>query len=80
MPKNDIHVTYRRELGKWAAKPENQDRASRLSDTKDLAMDYARQRAKADKVEVVPHHKWNGRITNPNSYGNDPRAIKDKRH
>ncbi len=42
-------------------------------------MAKARNQAKREKLEHVPHKK-DGSIHNPNSYGNDPYPPKDNKH
>ena len=80
MAKPNFHVAHRDAIDKWEVKQIGNSRASKLTDTKQEAMDYARERAKTEKVDVIPHHKDTGRITNPNSYGRDPRNIRDRKH
>jgi len=42
-------------------------------------VEYGKELAKKDKVEFIPHGK-DGKIQNPNSYGNDPNPPKDKKN
>lgn len=42
-------------------------------------MDWSREKAKQEGAELIPHRK-DGKIQNPNSYGNDPNPPKDKKH
>lgn len=74
--KRDVHVTPRPEG--WAVKVEGNSRASSIEDTKAKALEVARERAKVDKVEVVIHNK-DGKISDSDSYGNDPMPPKDKK-
>lgn len=74
--KKDVHVVPR-PTG-WGVKVEGNKKASSIEPTKAKAVDVARDRAKADKVEVVIHNK-NGRISDSDSYGNDPHPPKDRK-
>jgi hypothetical protein len=67
--RNNVHVVPNPDGG-WKVKRENAKRASKLTETKKEAMDYARELAKTSKVELIPHGK-KGKIQNPDSHGND---------
>ncbi|HEX4334110.1 MAG TPA: DUF2188 domain-containing protein [Usitatibacter sp.] len=73
--KKDVHVVPR-DNG-WAVKVEGSQRASSVHQTKQQAMDTGRDRARQDKVELVIHNK-DGRISDSDSYGNDPFPPRDK--
>ena len=77
MTKKDIHVVPH--PGGWAVKKEGSQRASSVHDTKADALVQGRGQAKRDQVELIPHTK-DGKIQNPNSYGNDPSPPKDQKH
>lgn len=77
MSRKEIHVT-KREDGRWQAKKPENDRASVVADTKSETMTRAREIAKKEGRELIPH-KEDGKISNPNSYGNDPNPPKDKK-
>ena len=77
MANNRIHVVPRET--RWAVKRENTSRASNVATTKAEAYGIAREYAKKCNGEVVLHNK-NGKISNPNSFGNDPCPPKDKKH
>lgn len=77
MTKKDIHVVPHPDG--WAVEKEGSQRASRVVDTKQEAMEIARDQARREQVEVVPHNK-DGAISNPNSYGHDPNPPRDKQH
>jgi transcriptional regulator with XRE-family HTH domain len=68
-PKN-VH-TVPRESGGWATKVDGASRASATFDTKAEAVAAGRERARNDRVEHLIHNK-DGRISERNSYGNDP--------
>jgi hypothetical protein len=73
--KKDVHVVPHPEG--WAVKVEGNTRATSLHDTKSDAVDAGRDRAKQDKVEIVIHNK-DGRISDSDSYGNDPFPPRDR--
>lgn len=77
MSKKDIHVVPHPEG--WATKKEGAEKAGRVFETKQEAMEQGREQAKRENVELVPHKK-DGTVQNPNSYGNDPNPPKDKKH
>jgi len=72
-----IHVVPKE--NRWAVKREGNIKASAITNTKAEAYDVARMYAKSCNGEVITHNK-NGRISNPNSFGNDPCPPKDKKH
>jgi uncharacterized protein YdaT len=55
----------------WAVKGEGNSRNTIYTETKNEAIVKARQIAKNKKSEVVIHNR-NGKISDSNSYGNDP--------
>lgn len=57
--------------GKWAAKRENAERATRITESQREAIRIARDLAMKTKSEVFIHGK-DGKIRERNSYGNDP--------
>jgi len=74
--KKNIHVVY--DDGLWKMKRENSQKASKIFNTKIDAVDYSRNVAKNDKVEFAIHNK-DGKISNKNSYGNDPYPPRDRK-
>ena len=76
--KKNVHIVPNPKGG-WDVKREKAKKASKHTDKKEDAMGYGRNLAKKDKVELIPHKK-DGKIQNPNSYGNDPNPPKDKKH
>jgi hypothetical protein len=62
----------------WAVKKSGADRASKVFETKDKAVDYGRELSKSEKTELFIH-KSNGMIQNRNSYGNDPHPPIDRK-
>lgn len=76
MNKKNIHVVYRSETKDWAVKKEGNKRASKVVSTKREAEDLGRALAKKDKVELVIHNE-DGKISDKDSFGNDPASVKD---
>ena len=77
--RQEIHIVPNQERGGWDAKRQNAERASKHFGTKQEAVDWSRNLAKKEGLEMIPHGK-DGRIQNPNSYGNDPCPPRDKKH
>lgn len=77
--RKEIHIVSNPNRGGWDAKRPNADRASKHFDTKKEAMEWSRNLAKREGLELIPHGT-DGKIQNPNSYGNDPCPPKDTRH
>ena len=77
--KKQIHIVPNSDRGGWDAKRPNAERASKHFDTKQEAMNWSRELAKKEGLEMIPHLKT-GQIQNPNSYGNDPSSIIDTKH
>lgn len=77
--KKQIHIVPNSDRGGWDAKRPNAERASKHFDTKQEAIDWSRELAKKEGLEMIPHLKT-GQIQNPNSYGNDPSSIIDTKH
>ena len=76
--RKEIHVVPNKDRGGWDAKKNNAERASKHFDRKEDAMQWSKEKAKRDGAELIPH-KRDGKIQNPNSYGNDPIPPKDKK-
>ncbi len=74
----EIHVVSNPDGG-WDVKRPNADRASKHFETKKEAMNWGRNLAKKEGAELIPHGK-DGKIQNPNSYGNDYCPPKDRKH
>jgi hypothetical protein len=73
--KRDIHVVPHPEG--WATRTEGAERAGRVYDTKNEALEHGRDQARREQVELVIHRK-DGRIQDSDSYGNDPNPPKDR--
>jgi hypothetical protein len=65
--------------GGWQVKRDDAARASSVHDTKESAVAAGRETARREELELVVHTK-DGKIENPNSYGNDPPSKKDNVH
>ncbi len=73
MPKRKkIHVVKNSERGGWDIKNEHASRASSNHDTKQEAVERAREIAKNQEPSQVIIHKENGRIQTEHTYGKDP--------
>ena len=55
----------------WANEREGSDRVSKTFDTKQEAQKAGRETARREKTEHVIHNR-DGKISEKNSYGNDP--------
>jgi len=73
-----LHVTHRAG-GPWAVIGEGDSRASGLYKTQAEAIKAGREIAINNKSELVIHDRDNV-IRDKDSYGNDPRSIRDTRH
>ena len=78
MARKERHVVPNQKGG-WDSKRENAERASKHFEKKEDAMQWSKEKAKQEGSELIPHKK-DGKIQNPNSYGNDPNPPKDKKH
>ena len=77
MTKRDIHTVPHGDG--WAVKREGTKTPLSTHTTKVEAQDHAISIAKRDKVEHVIHGR-DGKIQDSDSYGNDPRSIRDTVH
>jgi hypothetical protein len=75
--KKQIH-TLPNPNGGWDNKKPGASRVSSHSDTKAEAEKIGGQIARNQNLEHITHNK-DGKISNPDSFGNDPRSIKDKK-
>jgi Uncharacterized protein conserved in bacteria (DUF2188) len=75
MPKQgDVHVVHREDQGTWAVEVEG-GRARSTHATKAEAERAGREVARKNKSELLIHRR-DGRITERNTYGHDPRRTK----
>jgi hypothetical protein len=72
-----MHLTFNKEKDMWQAKREGAERVSVQAETKSETDMLARQIAVNNGLEFVIHNK-NGRISDADSFGNDPNPPKDK--
>lgn len=77
--RKEIHVVSNPDRGGWDAKSPHAIRSSKHFDTKKDALDWSRELAKKEGLELIPHSK-DGKIQNPNSFGHDPCPPKDRKH
>lgn len=77
--RKQIDVVHNSSRGGWDVKKNTNTRVSKHFDTKENALNWARNQAIKNKSELVPHGK-DGKIQNPNSYGKDPCPPRDKKH
>ena len=77
MQRKEHHVVPNPDGG-WDVKRNNVGRASAHTDTKDQAVHIGRTISQNQKTELVIHNK-NGKISNPDSHGNDPCPPRDMR-
>ena len=61
--------------GGWDVKVSGGEKAIKHTDTKQPAIDVAREISKNQKTELYIHNK-DGQIGNKDSHGNDPKNIK----
>lgn len=72
---NQIFTQYNEKTGKWENKKEGASRSSSTADTKVEAQNLAKNQAKKESLEHVIKNK-DGKISEKNSYGNDPSSTK----
>lgn len=77
MKKKDQHVVPSTSGG-WAIRRSGAERASKVFDTQQKAVEHARAVAKKEHGELYIHGK-DGTIRQRSSFGNDPCPPKDKR-
>ncbi len=64
--------------GGWDVKGEGNSKATKHTDTKQEAIDVAREISRNQNSELIIHNK-DGKISNKDSHGNDPCPPKDKK-
>jgi hypothetical protein len=74
---NSIHLIPKED--RWALKKENSSKIVMTFDTKEEAEREGRRIAKEEELEFVIHNK-DGKISDSDSYGSDPRSSKDTVH
>lgn len=77
MPREEHHIVPN-ENGGWDVKRNGADRASVHTDTKQEAIDKGRVISRNQATELVIHNK-DGKISNSDSHGNDPRPPRDRK-
>ena len=77
MPKKkDQHVLPNK--SGWAVRGEGNSRNTKITRTKENAVIRAKEIAKNKKSELIIHNK-DGKISDKDSFGNDPHPPKDKK-
>lgn len=79
MTKKNIHTVHNKERGMWETKKEGQTKPLSSSHTKAVAEEKSVREAKKAGIEHVIHN-MDGKISDKDSYGNDPIPPKDKIH
>ncbi len=79
MAKKNIHTVYNSERKMWETKKEGQAKPLASSETKATAEDKSIKEAKKLKVEHIIHNK-DGKISDKDSYGEDPNPPKDRKN
>lgn len=65
--RRDVHITYRKQDGKWQTISEGSTRATKLFPTQEAAIQYGREMAMKRGVSIVVHG-MDGKIRDVNSY------------
>ncbi|MBK8552316.1 MAG: DUF2188 domain-containing protein [Ignavibacteria bacterium] len=63
----------------WGVKKEGSKRNTFVTLTKSEAIEYGRKMAKKEKSELIIHN-LDGKISDKDSYGNDPFPARDMKH
>ena len=79
MAKRNIHTVYNSGRKMWETKIEKQSSPIKSAHTKEQAMKNSVREAKQYEVEHVIHNR-DGKISDKDSYGNDPHPPEDKKH
>lgn len=74
MPRKEHHVVPNPDGG-WDVKRNDAERASAHFDTKEAAIERAREISRNEGTELIIHNK-DGRIASSDSHGNDPRSSR----
>lgn len=72
---NTHHVTYDKQADDWKVTRGGADRAAGRFDTKQQAIDAAREISRNQNTELKIHNK-DGKIAQSDSHGNDPHPPK----
>ena len=78
MKKKDIHVVPNKNGG-WDVQESGNKTPLDHKSTKKEAVAVGRELAKTAQVELVIHNK-DGKISDKDSFGNDSKKVKDKKH
>lgn len=75
MSRTVYHVVPRTR-GQWGVKKENAEKASTTEDSKQEAIDSAKELAKKNKPSQIIIHKKDGSFQTEHTYGSDPERYK----
>ena len=70
------HVVYNKIDEDWKVKLQKAERASGVFETKEEAVDYAKELAKDADLGQIKIHKKDGVIETEHTYGQDPKRYK----
>ncbi|MEX0748868.1 MAG: DUF2188 domain-containing protein [Candidatus Saccharimonadales bacterium] len=79
MAKKNVHITYSKDSKDWGVKSQGAHRAASRHQTKAEATQAGREIARNNKGELFIHNKDN-KISDRDSYGNDPFPPRDRKH
>ena len=79
MGKKNVHTIYDSGKGMWKTLVEGQTKPVKTARTKASAMKNSIVEAKRRRVEHVIHNR-DGKISDKDSYGNDPFPPRDRKH
>ncbi len=79
MAKKNIHTVYNQDRNMWETKLEHKEKPLSSSHTKQSALEKSVREAKRFEVEHVIHNK-DGKISDKDSYGNDPCPPTDRKY
>lgn len=76
MKNKNVHVVPAKG---WGVKKEGNKRNTFIALTKSQAIEFGRKIAKIEKSELIIHNR-DGKISDKDSFGNDPFPPKDRKH
>jgi len=76
MKNNNVHIVPAKG---WGVKREGSRKNTFITLTKSQAIEIGREIARKEKLELVIHNS-NGKISDKDSYGNDPFPPRDGKH
>jgi len=79
MTKRNVHTVYNGDRKMWETKVEKQSTPVVSAHTKERALENSIREAKLREVEHVIHNR-DGKISDKDSYGNDPHPPIDRKY